>query len=90
MLDTDASGYGIGGVLSQVIDGTERVIGYYSRVLSKYERNYCVIRRELLAVVECVKHYHKYLYGQHFQLRSDHSALRWLLQFKQPEGQMAR
>lgn len=80
ILDTDASSYGIGGVLSQEINGTEKVIGYYSRVLSKPERNYCVTRRELLAVLECVKHYHKYLYGQHFILRTDHSALRWLMQ----------
>lgn len=90
VIDSDASGYGIGGVLSQVVNGTEKVIGYYSRILSKPEKNYCVTRRELLAVVECIKHYHKYLYGQHFTLRTDHSALRWLLQFKNPEGQLAR
>lgn len=90
ILDTDASAQGIGGVLSQVTDGQERVIGYYSRVLGKQELNYCVTRRELLAVVECVKHFHKYLYGQRFQLRTDHAALRWLLQFKNPEGQIAR
>ena len=66
------------------------VAGYYSRTLSKPERNYCVTRRELLAVLECIKHYHKYLYGQHFLLKTDHSALRWLLQFKIPEGQLAR
>ena len=81
VLDSDASGYGIGGVLSQVVNDTERVIGYYSRILSKPERSYCVTRRELLAVLECIKHYHKYLYGQHFTLRTDHAALRWLLQF---------
>lgn len=64
ILDTDASNDGIGGVLSQEIDGKERVIAYYSKTLSKPERNYCVTRRELLAIVECVKHFHKYLYGQ--------------------------
>ena len=90
VLDTDASACGIGGVLSQEIDGQEKVIGYYSRTLSKPERNYCVTRRELLAVLECVKHFHKYLYGQHFLLRTDHAALQWLLQFKNPEGQLAR
>ncbi|XP_049302045.1 uncharacterized protein LOC105225932 isoform X1 [Bactrocera dorsalis] len=90
ILDTDASAYGIGGVLSQLIDGQERVIGYYSRVLGKPEKNYCVTLKELLAVVECVKHFHKYLYGQRFLLRTDHAALKWLLQFKNPEGQIAR
>ncbi|MGC8821243.1 MAG: reverse transcriptase domain-containing protein, partial [Fervidobacterium sp.] len=90
ILDTDASNTGIGGVLSQNIDGQERVIAYYSRTLGHAERNYCVTRRELLAALECMKHFHKYLYGQKFRLRTDHAALRWLLQFKNPEGQLAR
>lgn len=88
IVDTDASGLGIGGVLSQEINGQERVIAYYSRVLSKPERNYCVTRKELLAIV--VKYFHKYLYGQKFHLRTDHAALGWILQFKNPEGQLAR
>uniref|UniRef100_W8B595 RNA-directed DNA polymerase n=1 Tax=Ceratitis capitata TaxID=7213 RepID=W8B595_CERCA len=90
ILDTDASGYGIGGVLSQEIDGQEKVVAYYSRSIGKPERNYCVTRRELLALVDCIKHFHKYLYGQHFRVRTDHAALKWLLQFKNPEGQLAR
>jgi len=38
ILDTDASNHGIGAVLSQIQEGGERVITYYSRV-SKTERN---------------------------------------------------
>ena len=90
ILDTDASNFGIGGVLSQIQDGHERVIGYFSKVLSKPERNYCVTRKELLAVVKSVEHFHKYLYGRRFLLRTDHAALMWLLRFKSPEGQVAR
>ena len=49
--DTFASNTGIGAVLSQVIDDVEHVLGYdASRSLSKTERNYCVTRKELLAV----------------------------------------
>lgn len=90
VLDTDASNMAIGGVLSQLQDGEERVIAYFSKVLSKPERNYCVTRRELLAVVKSIEHFHKYLYGRRFLLRTDHAALMWLLRFKSPEGQVAR
>ena len=91
ILDTDASNYGISGVLGQMQDGKERVIGYFSRSLSKEERRYCVTRRELLAIVKSVEHYHHYLYGlESFTVRTDHGSLRWLLRFKNPEDQMAR
>ena len=51
ILDTDASQCAIGAVLSQVQDGREVVIAYGSRRLTKSERNYCVTRQELLAIV---------------------------------------
>ncbi|KAL7844430.1 hypothetical protein SRHO_G00229690 [Serrasalmus rhombeus] len=86
----DASGCGIGAVLSQVQGGQERVIAYYSRALSKQERNYCVTRRELLAVVSGLRHFRHCLYGTPFVLRTDHASLTWLMQFKEPEGQVAR
>jgi hypothetical protein len=44
----------------------------------------------LLAVVKATNHFHPYLYGNQFVIRTDHAALQWLLSFKNPEGQMAR
>ncbi|GFU35199.1 retrovirus-related Pol polyprotein from transposon 17.6 [Trichonephila clavipes] len=90
ILDTDASHESIGNVLSQEIDGQERVIVYLSKFLSKPERNYCLTRKELLAIVKAVKHFHPYLYGRRFLLRTDHDSLTWLLNFKNSEGQIAR
>lgn len=91
VLDTDASKDGLGAVLSQVKeDGREHVIAYYSRTLSKQETNYCVTRRELLAIVSAIEHFSAYLYGSKFVLRTDHSALQWLLTFKNPKDQLAR
>ena len=91
ILDTDASDTGIGAVLSQQQeDGTERVIAYASRLLSKPERRYCVTRRELLAVVVFITHFRHYLLGNSFTLRTDHGALTWLWNFRNPEGQLAR
>ena len=90
ILDTDASNTGTGAVLSQVQDGQEKVIAYHSRTLSKSEQNYCVTRKELLAVAMAVKTYHHYLCGRRFLIRTDHWALKWLFKFKNPEGQLAR
>lgn len=90
ILDTDASNVGIGAVLSQEQEGEERVLAYFSRVLNKTEKNYCVTRRELLAIVESVKSFHHYLYGRKLKIRTDHVSLRWLMSFKNLEGQLAR
>ena len=89
-LDTDASGNSIGAVLSQIQDGEEKVIAYGSRMLNGPEKNYCVTRRELLAVVFFVKYYRPYLLGREFVIRTDHSALQWLKSTPEPIGQQAR
>lgn len=90
ILDTDASQNAIGAALSQIQNGQERVVAYASKVLSKTERRYCVTRKELFAVVTFIKHFRHFLYGRKFLVRTDHSSLRWLLRFKDPEGQLAR
>ena len=90
ILDSDVSGIGMGAVLSQMQNGTEKVIAYYSKAFTHPERQYCVTRRELLAIVSAVNQFHVYLYGREVLVRTDHGALKWLLNFKNPEGQMAR
>ena len=89
-LDCDASSVGIGAVLSQVQNGQERVIAFFSKSLNKTQRQYCVTRRELLAIFEAAKHFHCYLYGVQFIVRTVHGALSWLMKFKNPSGQLAR
>ena len=90
VLETDASGESLGSILSQVQDGEERVICYHSRTFTKAERNYCVTRKELLAIVDSVKHFHVYLYGSKCEVRTDHGSLAWLMRFANPEAQLAR
>ena len=92
ILGTDASQYqGIGGVLSQQQqDGTELVIAYGSRSLNEHEKNYNTTRLEMLALVIYVDYFRYYLLGRRFCIRTDHSSLRWLASFKEPQGQVAR
>src|SRR6218665_2668756 len=90
VLDCDASDLGIGGVLSQKIQGEEKVIAYGRRLLSSTEKKYCVTRKELLAIVYFVKVFRQYLLGGRFLLRTDHAALKWLQRTPEPIGQQGR
>ena len=87
IMDTDASNFAIGYVLSQIQDKEEKVLAYGSKALSKEERNYCVTCRELLAVVEFLKEFRHYLGRRPVTVRTDHGSLRWLFNFKNPEQQ---
>ena len=84
VLDTDASFSSVGAVLSQIQNGEEKVIAYASHKLTKSERNYCITRKELLAVYKYVLHFKHYLYGRRFLVRTDHQALTWLLNWDKP------
>ncbi|KAL5004187.1 hypothetical protein ScPMuIL_017643, partial [Solemya velum] len=90
ILDTDSSDHSSGAILSQLHEGEEKVISYYSTTHSAPERKYSVTRKELLAVIKAIKHFRHYLYGREFVLRTDHASLRWLMGFKEPQGQIAR
>lgn len=71
-LDTDASDVAIGGVLSQIQNGLEKVITYVSRSLNKSEKNYCITDKELLALRFFVEYFRQYLLGRQFTVRTDH------------------
>jgi len=62
---------------------------YYNKVFSKAEKNYSVTRRKLLGV-DSTKFFHHYLYGRKFVIRTDHISLKWLMTFRNLEGQLAR
>ena len=87
---TDASNWAVGAVLAQIQDGEEHVVAYYSRQLSKQERNYSTMEREALAVVAAVKEFYPYLYGREFQLVTDHNPLVTLTNLKDVTGRLAR
>ena len=90
ILDTDASDVAVGAVLSQKVDGVERPIAFFSRVMNSTQRIYCTTRRELLAVICALQHFRHYLLGNQVVLRTYHHSLKWLQTFKRPEGILAR
>ena len=86
-MDTDASA--VGAVLSQVQQGKEEVIAYYSKTLVSPERNHCVMRRDLLAVLKAMKHFCPYLFGTKFKLHTDYEYLCCLCRQLEPSAQVA-
>ncbi|KAH8300620.1 hypothetical protein KR059_003819, partial [Drosophila kikkawai] len=89
-LQTDASNYGLGGVLTQEIEGQERVIAYVSRKLDAAELNYSPTEKECLAIVWGIRKLRCYLEGYRFDVITDHLALKWLDQIENPTGRIAR
>ena len=55
ILTTEWSKENIAGVLSQLQNGQERFLGCWERKFNQYEQNYPSYKRELLAVIQCIK-----------------------------------
>ncbi|UYV76761.1 K02A2.6-like, partial [Cordylochernes scorpioides] len=81
----DASTLGISGILKQKDEnGEEHPVQYFSRSLRKYEQNYSISELECLAIIESIEYFRVYLLGRHFTIYSDHQALVYLKNIKNP------
>ncbi|GBG86358.1 hypothetical protein CBR_g41353 [Chara braunii] len=72
ILETDGGPMAVGGVLIQKSEeGKERPIRFESRTLNSAERRYSQFKKEVLAILHCLKTFQAYLFGRRFILRID-------------------
>ena len=86
ILTTDWSKKAVGGVLSQVQDGAERMIACVGRKCTKHEANYASVKGELAALVFAVRKFEHLLRYRKFIVKTDSSALKYLKTLKTPTG----
>ena len=77
-------------MLTQILNGEEKVIAYASRILTSAERRYSVTELECLAVLWAVEKFRFYIEGTRFTVVTDHSSLKWLHNLKNPSGKLSR
>ncbi|RVW18844.1 Transposon Ty3-I Gag-Pol polyprotein [Vitis vinifera] len=86
MIYCDASTVGLGCVLMQ----QGKVVAYASRQLKQHERNYPAHDLELAAVVFALKTWRHYLYGEKFEVYSDHKSLKYIFTQKDLNSRQRR
>ena len=72
----DASQVGLGCVLMQ----HDRVLAYASRQLKKLEQNYPTHDLEMAAIILALKIWRHYLYGETYEIYTDHKSLKYIFQ----------
>lgn len=76
ILQTDASTFVLGAVLTQNLEQGEQVIAYASRTLNQAEKNYSATELECLTVVWAIRHIRDYLESYRFTVVTDHQFLK--------------
>ena len=91
VVETDASGFAVGAIVSQKDDkGSLRVVAYASRKMTGPESRYPTHTKELLAIHYAFGKFRHYLHGPHVRVLTDNISLRYLRTQPQLDDQQAR
>jgi hypothetical protein len=104
IIHTDACGYGVGGVLSQMPspqetqcaqedslnESREHPIAYTSKHLTELQSKWCTTEKEAFAIIHTVKAFFPYLYGNVFTIVTDHAALQYMMSKRESTGRLTR
>lgn len=92
ILETDASDTAMGGVLLQKGEKKLHPVAYFSRKMSPAEQNYNIYDKELLAIVESLKHWSIYLQGTKYPVKvlTDHMNLTYFKTTKELNRRQSR
>ena len=77
-LHTDASDYGIGGYLFQIIDGSERPNAFISQSLHDNQLKWNTLQKEAYSIFFCCRELDYLIRDRQFTLRTDHNNLRFI------------
>ena len=84
MVSSDASSYGLGGVLLQKVDDIWKPVFYASRAMTSTEQRYAQVEKEALAMTWSCEKFSDFLIGmQDFTIETDHKPLLALMKTKQ-------
>ena len=84
MVSSDASSYGLGGVLMQKVDDIWKPVFYASRAMTSTEQRYAQVEKEALAMTWSCEKFSDFLIGmQDFTIETDHKPLLALMKTKQ-------
>ena len=83
-VESDASDFAVGAILSQKQEGKWRPIAYFSQSMSQAERNYAIYDKEMLAIMLALREWRQYLLGAKHPVEvwTDHKNLSY---FKAPQ-----
>jgi len=90
VIQSDAADRTIGSILLQEKDGIRHPIWFASRSLKPAEINYSTSEKECLAVLWAIEKFRGFIEYSHFVVETDHQALKWLQNIKEPSGRLAR